>query len=251
MRIGFVNLQAGVGMTGKALDWALGPLRYALPHAPRFLVPLSGLVKAERVDVLGCVETELPSWRGAGVDYTLAIARATGLSHGRPFPTLRLGRWVHQGNSLHGRLPFRRAQTHELPGAGQRRVAGEARLHHEGREWTFLVTHLALGRAARVEQLRALGRLLSARPERTVLMGDFNTVSHAELRPLEDAGYSCAATGPTHPSWRPSARLDRLYASPDLEWTQARAEGAVLLSDHQLVVAEVRRKAEALLATGS
>lgn len=243
MRLGFLNLQSGVGLAGGGLEWVTGGWRYALPHAPRFLEPLGELARRENLDVLGCAETELPSWRGRGLDYTRAIAEATGLSHGVPFSSFRLGKWVHQGNSLHARERVRATATHELPGPGQRRVVGEVRVLAEDGEWTVLVTHLALGRKARTAQLLALGALLRQRRERTVLMGDFNTASEGELLPLTDAGFTCAATGPTHPTWRPSTQLDRLYASPDLEWHGARVHEDFRVSDHLLVVAEARRAA--------
>ncbi len=241
MRIGFLNLQSGVGITGGGLDWVTGAWRYALPHAPRFLEPLGELARRERLDVLGCAETELPSWRGRGLDYTRAIAEATGLTHAMPFSTFRLGGWVHQGNSLHSGARMQSTATHELPGPGQRRVVGEARVAAEGGEWTVLVTHLALGQQARAAQVRALGKLLLLRRERTVLMGDFNSASDEELAPLAEAGFTCAPTGPTHPTWRPTAKIDRLYASPDLEWHGARAEETLRVSDHLLVIAEARR----------
>ncbi len=238
MRLAFLNLQSGVGLTRGGLG-LVGAWRYLLPHATRALEPLGGWVRAQGIEVLGCVETELPSWRGRGVDYPQVLATTSGLDHHVSVPVFRVGRLLHQANSLHSRHPIVAWAAHPLPGGRQTRFALEATLEVEGVRWTVLVTHLSLSRSARAAQVAEVARLAGRTPERTVLMGDFNTGDEAEFAPLVSAGLVRAATGASHPSWGPAEALDHLFTSRALRCTGATVERGLLISDHLALRAEV------------
>ncbi len=244
MRVAFLNVQGGVGVSRGYWQYLTASWRYLLPHAPRFVEPLGAFLRAEGIELLGCVESELPSWRGRGLDYTEALASASGLPHRVALPTHRVGRLLHQGNSLCSRHPILAATNHRLPGRGEPRFAGEVRLQRDGLQWTAMVTHLSLSRPVRAEQLAALARLAAGR-ERLLLMGDFNTADRAELAPLLGAGLQRLETGPSYPSWRPTVPLDHLFASGDLAPLRVAVARELRLSDHLALVCEVVTPAEA------
>jgi endonuclease/exonuclease/phosphatase family metal-dependent hydrolase len=238
VRVAFLNLQSGVGMSRGYWQYLTTSWKYLLPHVPSFVEPLGAFIRAQGIDLLGCVETELPSRRGRGVDYTEVLASSTGLLHRVAFSTHRVGRMIHQGNSIHSRYPIV-AANHRLPGRGEPRYVGEARLEVDGAEWTVLVTHLSLRRSARAEQIAAIARLIGPGRRRTLLMGDFNTADRSELVPLLDLGLRRAESGPSYPSWRPSVALDHLFTTVDLTPINTQVAGTVRLSDHLPVVSEV------------
>ncbi len=238
MRLAFFNIQCGVGVTRGYWHYALRAHRYLLPHDDGIVAGVAAFVASEAVDVLGCAEMEGPSVRSAGVDYTAGIAGASPLASSAFFPSHRVGRWVHQGNSIHSRPPLEVTRVHVLPGPGEPRVMGEAELTVDARRYTVSVTHLSLGRKARDVQIAFIAATLGERRS-AILMGDFNTANVEELAPLLRAGWHRAPLGPTHPCWRPTAAIDHVILSADLVVTAARVVGEVSISDHLPVVVDI------------
>lgn len=238
MRLAFFNIQCGVGVTRGYWQYALRAHRYVLPHDDGIVAGVASFVADEAVDVLGCAEMEGPSVRSSGVDYTARIAKASPLGFSAFFPSHRLGRWVHQGNSIHARHPLEVTRVHALPGPGEPRVMGEAELTLDAQRYTVFVTHLSLGRKARDAQIAEMAATIGDR-RLAVLMGDFNTADIEELAPLLRAGWHRAPLGPTHPSWRPTAAIDHVILSPDLVVTAVRVVAEVTVSDHLPVVVDL------------
>jgi endonuclease/exonuclease/phosphatase family metal-dependent hydrolase len=238
MRLAFFNIQGGVGVTKGYRQYALRGHRSLLPHDDGIVSAVARFVADQRVFVLGCAETEGASIRSSGVDYTERIASASPLAHGAFFPSHRVGRWIHQGNSLHSQTPFELTRAYDLPGPGEPRVMGEAELFADGERYSVFVTHLSLGKRARSLQIAHITASIGARA-RAVLMGDFNTADVGEVEPLLRAGFQRAPLGPTHPCWRPTAAIDHVLVSPDLVVERARVATDVLASDHLPVVVDV------------
>jgi endonuclease/exonuclease/phosphatase family metal-dependent hydrolase len=133
----------------------------------------------------------------------------------------------------------------DLPGHCHR-GAVVADVSHEGRPLRIVGTHLSLGQALRITQMRTIGQHLFRRaPRPTVLMGDLN-----EWRPwgglaLSEAVLGVRLEGPapvTFPAVRPILPLDRILASRPARVMGTRvidSPGILAASDHRPIAAEV------------
>jgi endonuclease/exonuclease/phosphatase family metal-dependent hydrolase len=232
-----LNVQSGVGVTRGYWHYALRAHRYLVPHDDGIVAELAALAARERLDALACAEIEGRSVRSSNIDYVTALAQSSSLAHARFFVTQKLGRLVNQGNSVHSATPLGATIAHPLPSRGERRVLGEAQLDGAA-PWTLFVTHLSLGRRARVEQLREVARIVGGR-RRAILVGDFNTSDAAELAPLTAAGLRHCPTPPTYPSWRPQKAIDHLLTSADVQVRALRVDETVRLGDHLPIFVEL------------
>ncbi len=237
MRLAFLNVQSGVGVTRGYWQYALRAHRYFWPHDPRIVGDLAAFIARERLVVLACAEMERRSFRSANVDYVEALAAATPLKNHAFFPTQKLGGIVNQGNSVHSSDPILLSAAHRLPGSGEARILGEVQLGG-ARPLSLFVTHLSLGRRARAAQLFAIAERLRHRP-RALLVGDFNTGDESELSPLYAVGLRRLPTGCSHPSWRPSAAIDHALCSEDLTVVGSRVDESVRVADHLPLVIEL------------
>jgi endonuclease/exonuclease/phosphatase family metal-dependent hydrolase len=237
VRLAFLNVQSGVGVTRGYWQYALRAHRYLVPHDDGIVAQLAELAARERLDALACAEMEGPSFRSGDIDYVTALARTSSLTHAQFFAAMRLGPLVNQGNSVHSAMPILSWQAHLLPSRGERRVLGEARLAGAA-PWTLFVTHLSLGRRARARQLAEVARLVGG-TARAILAGDFNTSDASELAPLEAAGLRRCPTLPTYPSWRPHKAIDYVLTSRDVEVCSVRVDQTVRLGDHLPIFVEL------------
>jgi endonuclease/exonuclease/phosphatase family metal-dependent hydrolase len=119
-----------------------------------------------------------------------------------------------------------------------------ALLAHEGRKFRVAGMHLDLSGLRRRDQIRAVLRHLAAcEPCPTVLLGDFNQWGHTTGAMTEfDGTWHPVATGPSFPSRRPVARLDRIMASHDWRVQEAQAHHSAFsaqASDHLPVWAQL------------
>jgi endonuclease/exonuclease/phosphatase family metal-dependent hydrolase len=133
----------------------------------------------------------------------------------------------------------------DLPGHCHR-GAVVADIAHAGRLVRIVGTHLSLGQALRITQMRTIGQHLFRRaPRPTVLMGDLN-----EWRPwgglaLSEAVLGMRLAGPapaTFPAVRPLLPLDRILASAPARVRGTRVidtPGIQAASDHRPIAAEI------------
>lgn len=237
MRLGFLNVQSGVGVTRGYWHYALRAHRYVLPHDDGIVTAVAALIAREQLDALACVEIEGRSFRSRKIDYVAALAQSSSLPHATFFGTQRLGRLVNQGNSVHSAVPISERFAHVLPSRGERRVLGEAQLDLPA-PLSLFVTHLSLGRRMRSEQLAHIARILGKK-ERVILVGDFNTSDAAELAPLIAEGLRHWPTPPTYPSWQPHKAIDFVLYSPDVRVRDVRVDATVHLADHLPIFVEI------------
>jgi endonuclease/exonuclease/phosphatase family metal-dependent hydrolase len=148
------------------------------------------------------------------------------------------------GNAILTRGTIESSRVHPLPGAGEPRSLLEARIAIDGARFTFFATHLAawgrLLRAARLEQIAALGDITARAGTPHLLAGDFNVTPRAEeLRALLSHGHlrHCGETRePTFPATR--QRLDYIFCDAAWELVEMKVirRGP---SDHWPIVAEM------------
>jgi len=204
---------------------------------------------AAGTDILALQEAdaEEPLYRGL-LDAD-RIERETGLVWAQRDPSLR---WGPASLGFHGVVVFlspRIAVSHahllDLPGRCPRGAVvletrpGEAPVR-------LVATHLSLGQALRIAQLRVVAQFLDRRPEMpTILIGDLN-----EWRPWGGTALSARLLGrrfvgparATFPVGRPVLPLDRILATPPARVRAARVLDSAALraaSDHRALTAEV------------
>jgi endonuclease/exonuclease/phosphatase family metal-dependent hydrolase len=178
------------------------------------------------------------------------IERETGLRAVHDAPAAR---WGTESHGFLGVILFLGAAIRlddlillDLPGHCHR-GAVVADVTHAGVPCRIVGTHLSLGQALRVAQMRTIGQHLFRRaPRPTILMGDLN-----EWRPWGGLALSRAILGldlrgparATFPATRPFLPLDRILTDAPGEVTEARAlDGAGIraASDHRPLEALVR-----------
>jgi len=68
VKIGFLNVQSGVGVTRGYWQYALRGHRYVLPNGPEIVDSLAELARTESLTVLATAEMEGGSFRTRGID---------------------------------------------------------------------------------------------------------------------------------------------------------------------------------------
>jgi endonuclease/exonuclease/phosphatase family metal-dependent hydrolase len=133
----------------------------------------------------------------------------------------------------------------DLPGHCHR-GAVVADVTHQGTPFRIVGTHLSLGQALRITQMRTIGQhLFRRRPRPTVVIGDLN-----EWRPwgglaLSEAVMGMRLAGParaTFPAVRPLLPLDRILASRPARVTDLTvldSPGIRAASDHRPLAASI------------
>ena len=192
-------------------------------------------------DLVALQEGDAGSLRTAQTNQIAYVAERAGHGHWQTAVNRDLGPFAQHCLGCISREPLERLSHHQLPGWLPGRGALDLQLHRAGYQpLRLIVTHLALGRAARTRQLGYLGGLLADGGEALVL-GDLNC-EPAELAAhpgLRRAGLRVLHTQATYPSWRPVRSIDHALATPGVEVLQVAAL-AHHLSDHLPVAIEVR-----------
>jgi endonuclease/exonuclease/phosphatase family metal-dependent hydrolase len=155
------------------------------------------------------------------------------------------------GNAIFSRLPMSGVTAARLPWVQppqQRSYVGVTLRLESGRTLRLLGTHLQHHRENRPTREAQIAALLAAwkhRPD-TLIAGDFNSwPDWPELQPLRDAGWVSAqdVTGHgdelTSPTPVPTNRIDYIWGTPDLRFSDFAVLSAVVVSDHFPLVVTV------------
>lgn len=237
------NIQAGT-TTSNYREYVTRSWRQVLPNNQRVanLDSISELVRD--FDIVGLQEVDCGSLRSGFVNQTRYLANHAGFPWWSHQPNRKVGVIAHAGNGLLSRLNPTRIDEHRLPGAIPGRGALMVCFGQGDQALRVVVLHLALGRRARVQQLRYVAHLV-ARESNVVVMGDLNTGPESnEIREFCDR---CDLVIPssrpaTFPSWQPRRAIDHMLVSPNLE---VASYGTLesRLSDHLPLAITIRLKA--------
>jgi endonuclease/exonuclease/phosphatase family metal-dependent hydrolase len=240
LRIAICNLQSGVGTTRGYWQYLTTAWKYFLPRGSTPVRKALRFLQDEQIDVAAFCEIEGGSRRTRGIDQVRKISEGTDLVHNVFFPTLVLGVRVNQGNAVCSKFPVRFVENHALSGVGEPRFLSEAELEVAGGSVRLFVTHLSLNRKIREPQIHDIAEVVAGGDVPTILAGDFNVTTEAELDLLRDTNLEMAASAPTFPSWKPSRGLDYLFFSDHFSVRETRVFDRFLFSDHLPFLAEVR-----------
>jgi endonuclease/exonuclease/phosphatase family metal-dependent hydrolase len=196
---------------------------------------LAGVFGAEDIDV-AMVQESGP--RGS----FRKLAERLGMERVADPPAL-LRRRVQDG--LLVRRPWRVAQVEH------HRFSGSARFYPRGAVIASLVggggrlwvvsTHLGLAGAERVRHARDLRKVIGERRP-FILGGDLNAEEDSPVvRVFNEIAVDAGRTaGPTFPASAPTARIDYLFVSSEIEIGHVGVTGTADASDHLVVVADLR-----------
>lgn len=227
------NIQAGT-TTANYREYLTRSWRQVLPNNQRVanLDEIADL--AAGFDIVGLQEVDCGSLRSGFLNQAKYLANHAGFPWWSHQPNRKLGVIAHAGNGVLSKLEPSEVHEHRLPGAIPGRGALVVRFGYGEQALWVVVLHLALGRRARVQQLRYVAHLIDRYPM-VVVMGDLNTGPDSrEMREF------CARAGlvlpdrrlPTFPSWRPQRAIDHILVSPAMRILEFDVLPATI-SDHR------------------
>lgn len=169
-----------------------------------------------------------------GLGYYGYFGKAVTLDFGNPF-----------GNAVVSRYPFKSVETFIIPdpprveeGYYETRCVIKAVVEFDGKDVMFLICHMGLIRAERLNAVKEICRLLDETDLPAVVLGDFNIEPDGdELRPLYERLTDTDATGdPTFPSDKPVKKIDYIFYR-GLKCTSVTTVNQII-SDHLPIIAE-------------
>jgi len=233
------NIQAGTS-TARYHHYVTHSWRQVLPHTQRVtnLDAIAGMVAP--FDMIALQEVDSGSLRSGYINQSRYLATQSGMPFWCHQSNRKVGTVAYAGNGFLSRFQPDAVEEHRLPGV----IPGRGTLLvRYGEGFTGLdiaIVHLALGKRARLQQLRFLSRELDS-GRHLVVMGDFNT--QADAGPvnefLETLALRAPTRGlPTYPSWQPQRAIDHILVSEKLRVGEAEVLD-VTYSDHCPVALEI------------
>lgn len=176
------------------------------------------VIRAADPDFVALQEVDDQTRRTGGVDQTAELARLTGL-FGR-FGKARDYDGGGYGQAILSRVPVEAGTVHSLPGmpGRERRIAFEVQLTLEGRELTFVTTHLDHQLPLdREQQATRLNELYGKSKRPVILAGDLNAVP--DSKPLKILAEQWTVTSANRellsfPADKPNRLLDYVLFRP-------------------------------------
>jgi endonuclease/exonuclease/phosphatase family metal-dependent hydrolase len=214
------------------------------------LARIAKVVRASDPDLVALQELDDRTRRTGGVDQAAELARLTGLH-------AKFGKAIDfqgggYGQAVLSRFPIREATVHPLPGMPGRetRIALEARLTIDGRDLSFVTTHLDHQLAAeRERQVAKLNELFAAADRPVILAGDLNATPDSKAFAALAAKWADATAGRgllTIPVEKPAEQIDHVLFRPAGRFRVAGAAvlGEPVASDHRPVLVVLEPRAE-------
>jgi endonuclease/exonuclease/phosphatase family metal-dependent hydrolase len=239
LRLLSFNIQAGTS-TARYHHYVTHSWRQVLPHSQRVenLDAIAGLVAP--YDMVGLQEVDSGSLRSGYVNQSRYLANQASMPFWCHQSNRKVGTVAYAGNGLLSRYEPDSVVEHRLPGVIPGRGTLLARFGQGCYGLDVAVVHLALGKRARIQQLRFLARELDS-GRHLVVMGDFNT--QVDSDPVRKFREVLALRAPTrglatYPSWQPQRAIDHILVSQSLQVGAAEVLD-VTYSDHCPVALEI------------
>jgi endonuclease/exonuclease/phosphatase family metal-dependent hydrolase len=233
------NIQAGTS-TARYHHYVTHSWRQVLPHTQRVanLDAIAGLVAP--FDMIALQEVDSGSLRSGFINQSRYLATQSGMPFWCHQSNRKVGTVAYAGNGFLSRFQPDAVEEHRLPGVIPGRGTLLVRYGDGFDGLDVAIVHLALGKRARLQQLRFLARELDS-GRHLVVMGDFNT--QADAGPvnefLETLALRAPTRGlPTYPSWQPQRAIDHILVSENLVASEAQVLD-VTYSDHCPVALDI------------
>jgi endonuclease/exonuclease/phosphatase family metal-dependent hydrolase len=239
LRLLSFNIQAGTS-TARYHHYVTHSWRQVLPHTQRVanLDAIAALVAP--FDMVALQEVDSGSLRSGFINQSRYLATQSGMPFWCHQSNRKVGTVAYAGNGFLSRYQPDAVEEHRLPGVIPGRGTLLVRYGEGCNGLDIAIVHLALGKRARLQQLRFLARELDS-GRHLVVMGDFNT--QADAGPvcefLETLALRAPTNGlPTYPAWQPQRSIDHILVSASLTAGTAQALD-VSYSDHCPVVVDI------------
>jgi len=233
------NIQAGTS-TARYHHYVTHSWRQVLPHTQRVnnLDAIAGLVAP--FDMVALQEVDSGSLRSGFINQSRYLATQAGMPFWCHQSNRKVGTVAYAGNGFLSRFQPDAVEEHRLPGVIPGRGTLLVRYGDRSNGLDIAIVHLALGKRARLQQLRFLARELDS-GRHLVVMGDFNT--QADAAPVNEflttLGLRAPTSGlPTYPSWQPQRAIDHILISESLRAGSAEVLD-VAYSDHCPVAVDI------------
>jgi len=233
------NIQAGTS-TARYHHYVTHSWRQVLPHTQRVanLDAIAGLVAP--FDMIALQEVDSGSLRSGFINQSRYLATQSGMPFWCHQSNRKVGTVAYAGNGFLSRFQPDAVEEHRLPGVIPGRGTLLVRYGDGFDGLDIAIVHLALGKRARLQQLRFLARELDS-GRHLVVMGDFNT--QADAGPVNEflgtLGLRAPTRGlPTYPSWQPQRAIDHILVSENLVASEAQVLD-VTYSDHCPVALDI------------
>jgi len=233
------NIQAGTS-TARYHHYVTHSWRQVLPHTQRVtnLDAIAGMLAP--FDMVALQEVDSGSLRSGFINQSRYLATQSGMPFWCHQSNRKVGTVAYAGNGFLSRFQPDAVEEHRLPGVIPGRGTLLVRYGEGFSGLDIAIVHLALGKRARLQQLRFLARELDS-GRNLIVMGDFNT--QADAGPvnefLETLALRAPTRGlPTYPSWQPQRAIDHILVSEKLRVGEAEVLG-VTYSDHCPVAVEI------------
>ncbi len=233
------NIQAGTS-TARYHHYVTHSWRQVLPHTQRManLDAIADLVAP--FDMVALQEVDSGSLRSGYINQSRYLATQATMPFWCHQSNRKVGTVAYAGNGFLSRYQPDAVEEHRLPGVIPGRGTLLVRYGEGFRGLDIAIVHLALGKRARLQQLRFLARELDSGRD-LVVMGDFNT--SADAAPVRDFLGALALRAPTrglptYPSWQPQRAIDHILVSERLQASEAKVL-EVTHSDHCPVAVDI------------
>lgn len=240
LQVASFNIQTGIS-TSSYRDYFTGSWRHIWPTTKRLpnLNRIALLLKP--FDLVGLQEVDGGGTRSHQIVQTQYLAEEAGFAYWYNQVNRRFGNIALHSNGLLSRFRPDFVHGYRLPGLPGRGALlarfGKDRQH----ALHLCILHLALGRRARLRQIRFVSELISDCPH-LILMGDLNCEPRSlELRFLTGSTQLCdpMCELKTFPSWRPRKMLDHILVTPSLGVRNVRVLDFAC-SDHLPIAMEIQ-----------
>lgn len=244
LRLLSFNMQVGIG-TRRYREYITHGWRNLLPSS-QVQENLKSIAHMLRdYDIVALQEIDAGSRRSGYQNQIESLAIAADFNYWHVQVNRDLGHIAQHGLGLLSRFEPYAVSEHKLPGAIPGRGALMARFGKKTDPLIVVVTHLALTRGPRSQQLARISKLTQGF-DHVIVMGDTNcgpNVLRNDAALADGRLQVHPALLATFPSWRPRRGIDHILVSPSIHVQSARAL-PVQLSDHLPVVMEVVLPAE-------
>lgn len=239
IKIMALNAESGMQNTRGYYQYVTSLWKSFLPHSTNAFIEIADIIKKESIDLATFTEVDGGSFTSNRENQINSISKLSKLNNSVFFPTYNPLGIVNQGNGVCSKYPISNIQKYRLPGRGQPRYLGTANIQIGDNDLTIMVTHLALGKSARKEQIEEIVNKITKIKGPIILTGDLNTDDPSEIELLSTKGrLTCLKNDNTYPTWKPTKCLDKIFYSPDLKLLRSYVLKNSKVSDHLPLIAE-------------